>query len=346
MTINKEQILQTIRSIPEKIKANPLRYFIILLGFVLVGSALLLILTPEPPESTPVTIEGISSGITKPPENVRVVMNISQDEVDFPKTLGVYTGTPSYSSTRNFAQQVAESLSLPQDTSPYQVSTWTDYETKRSLSFLEHENKLMYVVSIPEISDDNQEIVIEPAINAASAFIKQIPGYPELSPLRREITFLAQESRTASAGTAETIVIPFTFLIDNYPAYYSAARKSLATIQVGFNYEIKKAEFYPPPPMATKIADKNILPLSKIREKIAGGSAEIIEAGNLAANFEITSLKTITVNNLELEYRYSPRTQAYYPYFRIEAEGESAGSEFDNVFLTFITPAIETTSGF
>lgn len=344
MQFNSYYLRQKLEALKVRLREHWLRYFLILLGLMLVVSAVLMVITPEGPERTPVEIEGIDSGITKPPQGVNVRIDVSENELDFPKLLPIYSGVPAYKSAENYASSVANSLNLNRGNNAYQANTWSNDREGQTLVFYEHDDKMMFIQSQPEEIDG----VSRPPINpqnpavAANAFFSKLTDYPKLQPRLSDAVYLSGEETLPTSEGAEAAIVPFDFVIDGYSTHYAASRSTQATITFGPGETIIKVEFYPPPPSPQKVADKSLIPLSKVKEKIENGMVEVIEAGNATGRFDITSLTSLTVDNMSLEYRYSPQTQVYYPYYRMGATGKASGDSTANVYLTLITPAVET----
>ncbi len=338
------------------VRQHAFKIFLVLLAAALIISAVISALTPILPEAVPTPLNPISSGVADSPAGVRV--SFQNPDPDLPEKLPLYQTVSQVQSSEQLIANLASQMAIPKDPSPYSNNIWTNFATSEQLLLHPQSGKITYLAGetdnpeflseTPETEEgnnSNEPFNVDEAIRVAEEFIGQLPSFSGLTVQRSNIAYLADEGELETSVGAEVISIPFVFNLSNYPVYFSGERDAYITVQVNKNYQVNKADFYPPPPNTQMVSEKNIISLTEAGELIAAGKATVIAAGSSTGIFDVAAADSLRITNTQLEYRLSLESQLIIPYFRFEAEGTGANQSAQTppINLTLILPAIPAT---
>lgn len=336
-----------LQSVVNHLRRFWLRYFLLTLAVLLVVSAIITAITPTSPEEQPVTTSPISSGVVRAPSSATV--NFTNRDIELPETLPIYQAASPAQDAGELAAALAQQLNIPKDPSPYLDNVWTNYETNRQISYQAHSGQITYS-TFQDTSPTTQEpepptgepFNTEAAFGAAENFLAQLTNFPELNPQESQIVYLRDEEAVETGSAAEIMVIPFNFELNGYPVFFAGNRNSYVKVQVNKQYQVVKAEFFPPPPTPEEVGSRAVKSLDQAAEEIAEGNVTVITAGSSTGEIALNELSQLRITNTSLEYRFSPDNGSYLPYFRFAAEGTATNQEPTS--LTLIMPAIATTN--
>jgi len=256
-------------------------------------------------------------------------------------------------SSEQVIANLSSQMDIPKDPSPYSNNIWTNFATSEQLLLHPQSGKITYLAGtdeeefLPETegaNNLNEPFNVDEAISIAEEFIGKLSNFSGLTAQRHSVAYLGDEGELEISVGAKVISIPFVFNLSNYPVYFSGEREAYVTIQINKNYQINKADFYPPPPNTQVVSEKIIISLDEASQLIAAGQATVIAAGSSTGVFDVKTINNLRITDTQLEYRLNPENQLIIPYFRFEAEGSAANQSAQTppTNLTLILPAIPT----
>lgn len=286
-------------------------------------------------QQTPSVVE---TGVEKP-NKLQQVVYVGQ-QPSFPKQVGIYQ-TNTISNPINQVNVFVKDFELKP--SEFSINNWVNQEKKISLSFSPDENRISLVFlptnSELKISLEKQfgSINMNKAIFAAESFLQkhQLIGF---SPGNNPI-YLTQEGILNTNQGAESILIPFNFSIDNIKAVYGKGYQSPLNVVVNSNYSIQKLELHPLPQDFELKTLAPLLTIDDVLILIKNGNAEILTASSENTPLELTKLTTLTLNGVELEYRFVETQLKYLPYYRFTGIGSVGEERMTEVEI--IIPAVK-----
>ncbi len=193
---------------------------------------------------------------------------------------------------------------------------------------------------------DESTINQDQAINAAKDFLKII--LPEQTPLPivRNIEYFKGDLHLepSSKLSASTLLIPFSYSLEEIPIYYDDSPTPFFLIMVNSNLQIQKAEAKTLLITSEKISTAELMPLVEALENIrveqTGQLVDFLEIDQaLIKEPTLERIKQGTLKTAQLEYRAEEKQGLIYPFYRFK--GEFVDIDDVAFYGEIITPAVK-----
>lgn len=306
--------------------------------FVIIITIFFFIFTQQKRSQNKQNLPIIETGVEKPNKLQQVTYTGQQPF--FPKQVSIYQ-TNTISNPINQVNVFVKDFELT--ASEFSINNWVNQEKKIALSFSPKENRIS-LVFLPTNNESKNtlekqfgSININKAIHEAETFLleHQLKGFI----VGNNPTYLTQEGVLKTNQGAESILIPFNFTIDNIKAIYGKGFQSPLNVVVNNNYNIQKLELHPLPQDFVLEKQTPLLTIDDVLVLIKNGNAEILTASSENTPLELTKLTTLTLNGVELEYRFVEALLKYVPYYRFTGIGSVGEERMTEVEI--IIPAIK-----
>lgn len=319
----------------QKIKKNWKKIFVTICILLLCVALVLRIITPNKPRELPSIPETKSPSIKKsdfsgvsityPEKMPEVPLQLSVfDVAATPINLALLAGQLGLSSKDNGVHWYsAEGATLSQD----------PYSKRVGFSYINPTKSSKGVV--------NKDL----AKTTAESFVKNILGLTLLNPVEKSIKLRQSEfeDNFAVPGQEDIAEIPFHYSFAGQEIYGDSDLFSPLIVSV--SSENKVVGFTMTPVLIQSIKQEvkvKTVPLEKIGNQLLSNNVGVLQISSETPDgFQISSLKSLSIENIVIEYRLNSQTNKVLPYFHLSAKAINA--EDSRISLQLITPAIQTT---
>lgn len=276
---------------------------------------------PQPPQPTSLTQE------------TQLIINTSLPTI--PSKLTIYTTTPS-TSPEKIAGQIATNLNLIPH--PEVQTMWRSLDQNTTLSYDSIAQQIRYSHPQPETTPPIQPNAVEVALE----FLNTIFSTPNPSPQINQTLYFAgyPELSPTTISQATTTSIPFYFELDGFPVQYNNQPHRPSVVWVNSQNEVTKASVTPfnltPSPLTTAAT----IPISQLNTSLNNPQTLITSLVTNEGVVDNASINTLSVQLIEVEYRYDSTTNLITPFYRLVGVAKLINNEF--VEVEIITPAVVT----
>jgi hypothetical protein len=268
---------------------------------------------------------------------------------NIPSSLKVYEGGSSPVIPSSYAEILVSNMGMtPLDNIAQNI--WVDSALGASLQLLPN-NTFSYgakrnaTKDLPPLSDAQ-------LTNSSKSFVADIlllgnsqEGVATTyTPLLQEVEFLSEAhegGESVSRANADTYLVPLTLLLDEVPVRYGESRKHLVEVWLDRSETVIKATFPPPLPSPVELQNAPTISSDQIIESIKNGLVETLHLYGGENPITVDELLSYSITKLEIEYRYIPETNVFFPYFFLTGEAKSKDGRIGNLGL--LVPAVSTT---
>lgn len=313
------------RFIDKILKNKFLVGFVIVMGVLIVISAILRAITPPPPPAATV--------VTSDLQFTADVIFSPDISIEIPDKVSVYRAGPA-PDIEKYAEKIAERLSL----APFQnfKNFWQDDQeiyslaTERNTTVISYKKDLL--IQNTEI-EDSRIVDKNMLSDSLRRFIDSHQIFTNYVLTEPKPFMIAPESYepVTSDSDADVYQINVQYLIDGIPLYLSNQEQPPGIAWLDKNGDITRMNFYPLPNSFEKTETYNTLPLRSVETNIQNGEVTYI----LAENHEVIDpsqkqLKTITFSSASLEYRQQETNGYILPYIKFIGTGTNdLGIEYE-----------------
>lgn len=309
-------------------------YFGGLCALLLIISAVLRVLTPPPiPIHQSPTLTQNYDGTKTTFQNIQFTGNPPQ----LPTQLSIAKAAPSSLTTEKITGQFIDKFQLKPLAQPPNVWVGKDY----SLTKDEGMGFFILVKNIPSTSTAvvNKNQALASAQSLLSTFFPNIT----LSPVLEKIGYL--EGGTEPAPTtpekAQTMYIPFSYKIDNYPVFYQNQREYPFEVVMNNSNEIQRLFFYPFFYTFSSLEKKAPISIQAAMQNTQNGKASVVGSrADVGGPTQMSQVSSANFTDVSLEYRVDDKSQLAYPFYRFSGSGVDARGK--KISLEVITPAVQT----
>ncbi len=351
-TPNQNQFTSDFSPEPQKLPtAKRVIYFVLrnpwisLVGSLLFLACIFILLTPQPqPLDTSLEPPLPPLALPTTPLSKLTTVRFTGSPPTLPDTVAVYT-LGATSDPVQQAESLAQKLGLrPQEGSNLRYK-WIDPDRLISVQYNVGQQTIAYYKDEP-IEEQiaalpvEQSIILTQAMETARTFLTNQVGMNNLQADETAISYISHEVE-ATPDTAEAVLIPFILQLDNFPLLHNDSAQPLVEVMVNNEYEVVSAVFYPVPAQPTLLTQTSPLNIEQAIGNIRNQSASITSAfSNAQEELSISDITTLELNQVELQYRIIPDSQAIFPYFSFSG---TAITEDNLVYdISLITLAIES----
>lgn len=310
-------------------------------GLVLVVAAIIRSLTPQP--------------LNIPAEQVIVTnTNNTNTTYDNIKYQGITPQTPTELSVANFAlssttldEVLSQFITTYNLTDHINQNYWNGKNYSLALNPLSNQFTLSKSQVLSAAPNTNlpvfKKIDYEQAKVMADKNISAL--FPNLQLVRTDekTQFFRSEALhydKVAPDQADLIEFEYNYTINDIPVYYSNRFEPTVQILVNSNYEIEKLTFFP---MFISINEVSTMPVISVFDAVAqindhNLASLIVTLQEKAGQVNWSSMKSGTLHDAKLEYRYNPKSPIIYPFYRMT--GDMITTSDENVKVEVITPAV------
>lgn len=320
-------------------RTHPAVAGLLLVTIVLAVAYILRLLTPESRKVPSIPMPILGTARVSSFTDTEIVIDAT---IELPSDLAVYSATRRSILVPDLVTKLAM---VPSSSSP---NSFMSANKKQRLSFNPEEKRYEYRNSEYSGNFDSSlvtKIDTNSAIKAAEDFAKEKLAISNLKPVIKNLEFYEKEithAEPTSKEKANLVAIPFSYIVNDsisfigiqeaYPLklYVDSANQvtafSLSQDQFTVGNQVRVETF--------KLAQ---LPLA-----IRNGSARIIniKSDDVAA-FTLSQVRSLTLTDFSLTYRYSPESGLLVPYLDIVATAVQANVSTPST-IRFVVPAVQT----
>ncbi len=209
-----------------------------------------------------------------------------------------------------------------------------------------YKNQYSLFISVPteENEQEAQKAEAQQLISAAQKILQTT--FPELTLTTQEKLIASFEGGTDPEPTSFDkgfyFQIPFYQGISGVPVILDKSSGYPFTVTVDKNGSIRSVVFVPIFLETQSLGEKKIIPLETALENIKKGNAAIVEATfiNDPETLNLNSFTNVSLDSVQLQYRYNPDIEIISPYFLFVGEGSTGQNQLMKVQI--ITPAVLT----